>query len=57
MAGNIDAAELELWANLIECRDDIDYDSASDIIHRLANLALEGEISRTHVAQLLVELR
>lgn len=57
MAGSIDAAELELWANLVECRDDIDYASASAVIHRLANPALEGGISRSHVAQILADLR
>jgi hypothetical protein len=44
--GKISSQELEDWANLIESRDDIGFDSKKlqDIIFKLANPILYGKI-------------
>ncbi|WP_409523498.1 hypothetical protein [Nitrincola sp. MINF-07-Sa-05] len=49
-SGEITAKELEEWANLIECREDLDFEDEKreeleNVINCLANPALEGEIS------------
>lgn len=40
----ITADDLELWANFIECRDDLNYAEIEDYIYALANPVLVGEI-------------
>lgn len=51
MNGEISSAELEKWANAVECREDIKYcdnqvkDTIGSIIHRLANPILMGDIN------------
>ena len=50
LAGEYSAQELEEWANLIECREDMEfedkkYDEIANVIYRLANPVLEGEIN------------
>lgn len=48
-SGEIDADAVETWANLIECRDDIQFDPSHDeiilqAIHDLANPLLQGRL-------------
>lgn len=50
MAGERSAKELEDWANLIECREDLEFEESKrdlieNVIHRIANPVLEGEIT------------
>ena len=43
ISGATSAAEVEAWANVIECREDVDYSSKSPVgvaLHELANPAL-----------------
>ena len=53
----ISAFELEEWANLIECREDIkfeekNFNKLNNIIYTLANPVLEGEISKVRIKKL-----
>ena len=48
-AGEIDALTVEDWANLVECREDIDFEAGYEdviyaAIHDLANPVLSGEL-------------
>lgn len=50
LSGELSAKELENWANLLECREDIAYEQTSDkkieeTIHIFANPELEGVIT------------
>ncbi|MCP4745553.1 MAG: hypothetical protein GY874_05335 [Desulfobacteraceae bacterium] len=50
LKGELTKREVEDWANLIECREDLDFDpdcsdELSEIIYQLANPELEGELS------------
>lgn len=50
LAGEYSVQDLEDWANLIECREDLEFeekrhDEIADVIYRLANPALEGKIT------------
>ena len=52
-AGELSAAEVEDWANLIEGREDIDLDDrTSEAIFDLANPVLQGPLSETGPALL-----
>ena len=55
---NISISEIEEWANLIECREDIKYEdnTLQNIIFQLANPLLEGKISQITCKQLLDKL-
>jgi len=57
LAGEISSKEVEEWANLIECREDIHYEEVADAIHTLANPAITHELTQTVAAQLIEELR
>lgn len=59
--GDCTAIELEEWANLIECREDLEFPNDADetlnnIIHQLANPALHGELTLAHCTCLLESL-
>ena len=50
ISGEIDAGEVEQWANMLECREDIEFEKNNEeqldnIIYCLANPELEGEIN------------
>jgi hypothetical protein len=50
LGGELSSSQVTDWADLVECRDDIDYpknehEFLSAIIFRLANPNLEGEVS------------
>ena len=53
-AGELSAEQVEAWANLIEVRDDIEFDaSANDAIRYLANPLINGPLAE--VAPILLE--
>jgi hypothetical protein len=58
LAGGLNSAELEDWANLIEGREDIIFeaeweDTIEDVIYCLANPILQGEITNSLCEKLL----
>ncbi len=57
LAGEISTQEVEDWANLIECRDDIGYEDVADVLHILANPLITYELTPAVAAQLIEELR
>ncbi len=56
LTGEISTQEVEDWANLIECRDDIGYEDVADVLHILANPLITYRLTPTVAAQLLDEL-
>lgn len=56
--GIINSQELERWAGLLECRDDVDYekDCIKEIIHKLSNSYLNGEITIESCQKLIIEM-
>jgi len=59
---NISAEELEEWANLLECREDLDFEEAkqevlSCIIYDLANPTLQGDITYNGCKDKLIQLK
>lgn len=57
LLGEISLKEIEDWANIIECREDIDYEEVADVLHVLANPAITTELTDSVVTQLTEELR
>jgi hypothetical protein len=62
LSGSMSSKELEEWADLIECRDDIGFASNSakcigEIIHSLANPAIMSEIDEELVRGFLENLK
>ena len=50
LSGDFSAKQLEDWANMIECREDLDYDESNQeqmkqVIYELANQDTEGQIT------------
>ncbi|WP_428637243.1 hypothetical protein [Shewanella sp.] len=61
ISGEIDAGELEQWANMLECREDIEFEENNEeqlenVIYSLANPELEGEINIDLCNQFLKDL-
>lgn len=61
LSGVLSNRELEEWANLIECREDIDFEESNRneieyIIYSLSNPELEGDISVESCKSLLATL-
>jgi hypothetical protein len=61
LAGECTAKELEDWANLIECREDLEfekqrYEPIENVIDCLANPILQGEITTASCEALLSSL-
>ena len=57
----LNAEEIERWANLIECREDIDFEKGheeklSETIFNLANPALQGNLAEDYCRELLASL-
>ncbi|RYF51254.1 MAG: hypothetical protein EOO38_03685 [Cytophagaceae bacterium] len=53
LSGEIEAADVELWANMLEGREDVDFDPmALDAIFQLANPTLQGTIAEIAPAML-----
>lgn len=62
ISNTISKQNLELWANMIECREDIQIDPKQEkvikkVIFALANPYLEGEISHANIENLLKQLK
>ena len=50
LSGHLNAKQVEQWANLIECREDIDYEASNrkqleQVIYEFANPELEGPLT------------
>lgn len=61
LSGEYTAQELEGWANLIECREDLEFeeqkhDEIENVIYCLANPALQGEVTLDFYRELLSTL-
>lgn len=62
ISGKIAASELERWANIIEVRDDISYDSEflkqiKEVVFELSNPILFGEINLDSAANLMNKIK
>ena len=57
-AGTLEAVTIEAWADLIELRDDIEYDdeTTKEAIHVLANPVLNGLLDGDAVEQLFIQI-
>lgn len=60
-AGNLTAADVEVWADLIECREDIDYqperyEEILEAIYVLANPVLNGPLDEALTDQVIASL-
>jgi len=56
MSGDIDADDLELWANFIECRDELEYSDIEGYIYALADPEQMGGISLDNIEKMLTVL-
>ena len=56
MSDVISADDLELWANFIECRDELDYSAIDGYIYALAAPELMGDISPITIGKMLTVL-
>ena len=56
-ADEIDLDDLELWANVIESRSDIDYSAVEGVIYALSNSEQMGELDKSKVARLIELLK
>ena len=61
LSGDCSAKELEDWANLLECREDLEleeqkFEAIENVIDCLANPVLQGEITTTSCEALLTSL-
>jgi len=56
MSDEISADDLELWANFIECRDELDYSAIDGYIYALADPELMGDISPITIKKMLTVL-
>ena len=62
LAQDITAQDIEDWAKLIECREDLEYASElkyeiEEVINKLSNPVLEGKITPTSCKKMLYVLR
>ena len=53
LLNEITADDLELWANFIECRNDLNYAEIEDFIYALANPVLVGEIDIIKISKMV----
>jgi len=53
LAGEIALDDLELWANVIESRTDIDHSAVEGAIYALSNSEQMGELDNSKVAKLI----
>ncbi|GIC78747.1 hypothetical protein [Moritella sp. F3] len=56
MSGDIDADDLELWANFIECRDELECSDIEGYIYALADPEQMGGISLDNIEKMLTVL-
>lgn len=62
ISNQFSAKDVKEWANLIECREDLDYEDGKsevieEIIYVLANPVLQGEITKQSVESFLAQLK
>lgn len=60
LRGDASAADVEDWANAIECREDVKINGASpegQVLEKLANPVLKGPITMQAASRWLIELR
>ncbi len=62
VAGRVEGAQVESWAEAIECREDIAFEPGKDevlraTVHELANPELCGPLSVSSASQLLLRLQ
>ena len=57
MDGDVSSDEIEEWANLIECRDDIGYHKVAEVLHILANPVITEELTHELAVRLINELK
>ncbi|OBP15790.1 hypothetical protein A5320_07405 [Rheinheimera sp. SA_1] len=53
LVNEISADDLEMWANFIECRDDLNYEEIEDYIYALANPELVGELDLIKIKKMV----
>jgi len=59
LSHQLEAQQIENWANLIECREDLDYESANQeqleqVIYELANPEIEGPLTIERCQQIFL---
>lgn len=59
LAGELNDLDVESWADLIECRDGINYETelTKEVIHTLSNPALHGQLSVNSCNKLISNLK
>ena len=53
LVNEISADDLEMWANFIECRDDLNYETIEEFIYALANPYLVGEFDLIKIKKMV----
>ena len=53
LCGSISTDELEVWANFVECRDDINCDRNEGTIYALSNPEIMGEINTENIIKMV----
>ncbi len=56
ISGEIPSEEIERWANLIECRDDINYEGFSDLLFRLSSPEINGKLTTSSANEIVVSI-
>jgi hypothetical protein len=59
LSHQLEASQIEKWANLIECREDLDYEAANQeqleqVIYELANPEIEGPLTIERCQQIFL---
>lgn len=55
--GEFTSEEIEDWASLVECRDDVNYAEVAEILHILANPAITYQLTPSVAAHLVDKLK
>jgi hypothetical protein len=57
--GELNAQEIESWANLVEGREDLEFSEEilGEFVYELANPELEGELTRLRATEIIQELQ
>ena len=56
VAGEILSEKVEAWTNLIECRDDVDYEEVKEVLHILANPLITYELTPSVAVSMIEKL-
>nr|WP_152087140.1 hypothetical protein [Pseudoalteromonas sp. A25] len=57
LQGQVDIDEIELWANLLEMRGDIDHSHVEGVLYALSNPEQMGELTLEKISQLMALLQ